>query len=554
MKRLFTILTLLLLTSAASAQSEKLIVIDSDSFRAVLSDALTGIPIDPIAVDSSDRACARIKMKINRMTREDIDSLEVKIVTNNALMKSKTADYETGLIIEMTAKPQTRFYLQHPRFGSSNEVTLNLEANCEYYIEAYLNQTFSIVVTSNAPNVDVFIDDNYKGQTDVNNSLTISGMFVGKHTLVTQYGGLRNSKDIEINEGSIAFFQPVNTEASKPQFVVFAVEPQNAVVTINGTHYAVQQGAMQTVLENGVYNYTVTATGYYPQSGTFTVAGAKIEKFITLKADSVQVTLTAPNGAEIWINGAKYGEGRWSGTLVAGTYIFEARKAGHRSASISKKITSNVAWQSYTLPDLIPITGSVVISANPIMADVALDGKTVGRTPLELNNILIGAHTLTISKDGYKPHTQKVTVTEGKSTNISATLTKVSAATQTPAVSTTSPKRSGIVIDQTSFRQIRPTPNAARINYDASLRPCARIKMKVDCMSREEIEELKIKTLSNTQVTKFKCFNTGDGLIIEMTAKPNSRFYLHHPRLGDSNEVTLNLEANREYYIEACLQ
>ena len=266
------------------------------------------------------------------------------------------------------------------------------------------------------------------------------------------------------------------------------------------------------------------------------------------------MTLTAPNGAEIWINGVKYGEGRWSGTLVAGTYIFEARKAGHRSASISKKITSNVAWQSYTLPDLIPITGSVVISANPIMADVALDGKTVGRTPLELNNILIGAHTLTISKDGYKPHTQKVTVTEGKSTNISATLTKVSAATQTPAVSTTSPKRSGIVIDPTSFRQIRPTPNAARINYDASLRPCARIKMKVDCMSREEIEELKIKTLSNTQVTKFKCFDTGDGLIIELTAKPHTRFYLHHPRLGDSNEVTLNLEANREYYIEACLQ
>lgn len=554
MKRLFTILTLLLVASVASAQSEKLIVIDSDSFRAVLSDALTGIPIDPIAVDSSDRSCARIKMKINRMTREDIDSLEVKIVTNNALMKSKTADYETGLIIEMTAKPQTRFYLQHPRFGSSNEVTLNLEANCEYYIEAYLNQTFSIVVTSNAPNVDVFIDDNYKGQTDVNNSLTISGMFVGKHTLVTQYGGLRNSKDIEINEGSIAFFQPVNTEASKPQFVVFAVEPQNAVVTINGTHYAVQEGAMQTVLENGVYNYTVTATGYYPQSGTFTVAGAKIEKFITLKADSVQVTLTAPNGAEIWINGAKYGEGRWSGTLVAGTYIFEARKAGHRSASISKKITSNVAWQSYTLPDLIPITGSVVIYANPIMADVALDGKTVGRTPLELNNILIGAHTLTISKDGYKPHTQKVTVTEGKSTNISATLTKVSAATQTPAISTTSPKRSGIVIDPTSFRQIRPTPNAARINYDAALRPCARIKMKVDCMSREEIEELKIKTLSNTQVTKFKCFDTGDGLIIELTAKPHTRFYLQHEKFGKSNEVTLNLEANREYYIEACLQ
>ena len=138
MKRLFTILTLLLVASAASAQSEKLIVIDSDSFRAVLSDALTGIPIDPIAVDSSDRSCARIKMKVDCMSREEIEELKIMTSPNILVTKFKCFDTGDGLIIELTARPHTRFYLQHDKFGKSNEVTLNLEANREYYIEACL--------------------------------------------------------------------------------------------------------------------------------------------------------------------------------------------------------------------------------------------------------------------------------------------------------------------------------------------------------------------------------------------------------------------------------
>ncbi|MBQ2417550.1 MAG: hypothetical protein II282_05055, partial [Alistipes sp.] len=127
MKQLLTLLIAIFTVFAASAQSEKSIIIDQNSFCAVQSDALTGVNIDPIGMDSSRRPCARIKVKINRMTREEIDRIEVKIVTNNELRKCKTADYDNGLIIEMTAKPSTRFYFNHPEFGESNEVTLNLD-------------------------------------------------------------------------------------------------------------------------------------------------------------------------------------------------------------------------------------------------------------------------------------------------------------------------------------------------------------------------------------------------------------------------------------------
>ena len=424
MKRFVAILTLLFVAFAASAQSENSIIIDQNSFRPLQSDALTGVNIDPIGVDSSRRPCARIKMKINRMSREDINKLDVKIVTNNQLTKCKTADYENGLILEMTAKPATRFYLNHPEFGQSNEVTLNLDPNKEYYMEASLNQTYSIVVNSNVTDAEVYLDGEYKGRTDSSNSLTIKEVFIGEHTLKLTYGNISHEQKIEVNSGKISFRQNVDTAASEPQFVVFTVEPQSAVVIINNQHYTLTDGAMNVVLDSGTYNYTVTAAGYHPQSGTFSVAGSKVSKNITLSADSATVTLTAPDNAEIWVNGVMKGTSHWSGTLNSGTYIFEARKAGHKSATLSKHITSAEPRQSYTLPAPTPIVGSLIISGTPINADVTLDNKAVGQLPLKLNDILVGEHTVVVSKSGYETYTQSVTIADGKTATINATLKK----------------------------------------------------------------------------------------------------------------------------------
>ena len=436
MKRLFTLLALVLLACAAFAQAEKSIIIDASKFRPVQTDALTGVNIDPIGVDYSKRPCARLKIKINRMTVEEINGIEVKVATNNAVMKCQTAQYDTGLIVEMTAKPDTRFYFHHNEFGDSNEVCLNLEPNKEYYLEAYLNQLYSIVVNSNVAEADVYIDNVFKGRTDNSNSLIIKDMLVGEHTLKVVYGGISNEQKIVVNSGSISFRQNVNTAASEPQFVVFTVEPHSAVVIIDNNHYTLTEGTMSVVLDNGNYNYTVTAAGYHSQSGTFAVTGDKVLKNIKLSADAATVTLTAPNQAEIWINNKKMGVGNWYGTLNSGTYIFEARKAGHTTTRVSKQITSAEAQQSYTLPAPTPIYGSLVVIGTPINADITLDGKVVGQTPLKLNNIIIGEHKLTVSKAGYNSYTQSVTVTKAIATTVNVTLTNQS----TTPTSTTSAK------------------------------------------------------------------------------------------------------------------
>ena len=442
MKKIFTILLSLLICATATAQVENSIVIDIASLRAVQTDALTGVNIDPIGLDHSRQACARVKIKFDRMNRQQIEALEVKMRSNTDLTKQKVADYyDNVLILEMTAKPNTRFYFFSPEFGESNEVTLNLEGNREYELEAALNQTFSIIVNTNVANADIYIDDLYKGQTGATNSLTVKDVLIGAHTLKVKYGKMEYSQAIEVNSGSIAFRQNVDTQASKPQFVVFAVEPTNAVVTINGTLYTLQDGAMQIVLENGTYNYTVSASGYHSQSGSFTVAGSKVERIITLTADVATVTITAPESAEIWVNNIMKGSGSWTGTLTAGTYIFEARKAGYRTTSITRQISSKEQNQKYTLPAPTPIYGSLLVSGTPIMADVTLDGNAVGRIPLEMGNILIGNHTLVVSKSGYNTQSQTINVTEGKTTTVNISLTKQSApVSSTPSGQITSGK------------------------------------------------------------------------------------------------------------------
>ena len=149
MKKFVSLIILAIVAVAASAQVEHSIILDQSSLRKVQSDALTGVNIDPIAKDLSRNACARVKIRFANMNRAEIDALEVKFQSNTDLARQYVAQYyDNVLILEMTAKAATRFYVQSPDYGQSNEISVNLEGYAEYEMEAYLNQSFSIVVNT----------------------------------------------------------------------------------------------------------------------------------------------------------------------------------------------------------------------------------------------------------------------------------------------------------------------------------------------------------------------------------------------------------------------
>ena len=547
MKRFFALLTAILTILTATAQEDFPIVIEQETFRKVNADALTGVNIDPIAKDLSRNACARVKIKFANMTRAEIDALEIKFQSNTDLARQEVAQYfDNVLILEMTAKPMTRFFVKHPTLGESNEVRLNLEGDCEYEMMAHLNQRFSIIVESSVAGADVLIDGVKKAVTDSSFRATIDDVMVGSHNLKLSYNGITAEQTIEVKKGSISFHLDVDQSALEPQYVVFSVTPENAVVIVDNEYYTLTEGMVSLVRTRGTYKYTVTAAGYHSQSGTFTVEGQKVEKIITLKADAANVTLTVADGAEIWVNGALKGTGRWSGMLSSGTYIFEARKAGHKGSRLSQKITSATAVQAYTLPAPTPIVGKLTISSTPLMADVTLDGKPVGRTPIDIPNLLVGNHTLKISKAGYADHTQTIAISEGKTTTVSPMLTKQ--AVPAPSQSSTSSSGSSIIagFDMVYVKGGTFTMGAtAEQGSDAysNEKPTHSVTLSDYYIGKYEVTQAQWRAVMGSNPSKWK----GDNLPVENVSWNDIQKFIKKLNAQTGKKFRLPTEAEWEY-------
>ena len=430
MKKLLLSLLCAILTLGATAQNAKnTLNIDPASFRPVQTDVLTGVNIDPIGKDRSQRPCARIKLHVNRMTREEIDQLVVYPIGGNIELTKKLTAYEgNGLILEMTAKPQTRFYLHHDKYGDSNEVTVNLEGNKEYFLDAQLDLLLSIVVATNVAGADIYIDGAYKGRSGDNYMLTVKDITPGMHKIEIKHGAAAVERRVDVNSSNISFRIDVNTQTSQPQYVIFQVNPPHSVVMIDGEVQTTQEGFVQALLQNGTYSYRVMAKGYREKSGSFTVSGEKVQIPVELTADAATVTITSAAGSQIWVNNELKGPSPWKGVLLSGTYIFEARKAGHRTTILSQTITATSTEQHFTLETPAPIEGMLNITSVPAVADVYVDGKNVGQTPM-MSKWMTGSYTIELRRSGYAPKMEQVTVVEGKTATVNITLTKLKTTT-----------------------------------------------------------------------------------------------------------------------------
>ena len=493
---IFILLCLAVVTSSAQTPSNSIIV-DAASFRPVQTDALTGIAIDPIPLDGSKRPCTRLKMRINRMTREEIGELAFRLRGGVIdLRKCQVAHEGNGLIIEMTAYKNTVFYLQHPRFGMSNEVTISTEGNKEYYIEASLNQLYPITVQSNVPDVEVYIDGALVGRTNAECVLSVADVLPGQHRLKMVYGSSVKEQTVEVHRNSTFFHQEVDAEATKSQYVLFSVQPATAVVTLNGEILPLDEGgSTYKTLPPGAYAYRVEAQEYHAEEGRIVVSGEKVVKSIALRpafgwlkvvgssvdgatiyvdnqrkgvapiseairlasgdhtvhivkrkyknyttqvtitdnqtstltpslaANFAVVSLSVADGAEIWVDNEHKGNGSWRGELEIGSHRVECRKAGHRTSEEGVEVaTSAPIARVLTAPS--PINGSLDVVSSPLMAEVWVDGRNVGNTPLTMSSILVGKHTVELCKDGYATWSREVTITEGQTATLEATLSK----------------------------------------------------------------------------------------------------------------------------------
>ncbi len=143
------------------------------------------------------------------------------------------------------------------------------------------------------------------------------------------------------------------------------------------------------------------------------------------KASSKKVSLSVEasvEGAKVLVDGKEVGKTPLKNRDIAvGNHTIVVRKLGYME--FSEKVQAKAGKPIVLSADLLPFAGVIKVSANVAKATVAVDGKNVGKVPLEYE-VKPGAHTVTVSNSGYQTFTQKISADPGNDYEIKATLVK----------------------------------------------------------------------------------------------------------------------------------
>lgn len=224
------------------------------------------------------------------------------------------------------------------------------------------------------------------------------------------------------------------------QMVQFNVSPANskAIVMVKSYKEGSQEelfgnvdetGAVAKSLEYGTYTYKVLADNYHMSEGRFTLNNRSetLVETVDLRPNFSDITFSVNAPADIYVNGERKGTRQWSGALKAGNYQVECRQVNHKSTSQYVQVAENDN-RTITLKAPEPILGTAAITSTPLGSEILIDGKPCGQTPKNLD-LLIGKHTIEISKKGYQSESQSFEVREDRTVDVNITLGRITKVT-----------------------------------------------------------------------------------------------------------------------------
>lgn len=201
--------------------------------------------------------------------------------------------------------------------------------------------------------------------------------------------------------------------ALRPNYGWFTLVGDNltdADIFINQTRYGASQ-LNNMKLRSGQYTLKISRPLYRPYTETFTIAdNQELRLTPSFEGNYATVTITAPDGAAILINGEKKGEGTWTGPLEPSTYSLEAARAGHMSSHTTLEVTEINREYNVTMTAPQPMNGRLEIESNPRGANIIIDGQPIGHTTPHTKELLMGQHTIELQYPGYQPYRETVNV------------------------------------------------------------------------------------------------------------------------------------------------
>ncbi|HVP95857.1 PEGA domain-containing protein [Methanoregula sp.] len=178
-------------------------------------------------------------------------------------------------------------------------------------------------------------------------------------------------------------------------YTVWAVDGPNSLANLNEAQYS-----------------TISVTLSSPGIGYVTASSSPPGSAITTPVEAVPGILnvsSVPEDASVVVNGNYQGRSPISiPGLAPGTYLVNVSRFNYETLSTSATVEEGATTEMTAT--LRPKTGSLAINTSPEGANITLDGTAAGISPVTLNGIAAGNHTVNATLAGYVPFETEVTV------------------------------------------------------------------------------------------------------------------------------------------------
>jgi len=292
------------------------------------------------------------------------------------------------------------------------------------YNEVISQSLSSLTVKSNTPDAEVFVDDVKKG----NAPIVIHNLLSGTHTVKVAASGHEVIKTVSLEPGKdISITADFQTTGS----ISVISAPSDATVYLDGRAI----GATPLLIKDitaGEHTLSVSKAGYIESTQKVIVRGNETtDANVRLNPIVYSVRLSSiPDNAEVFWDEADRGTTPVIvENVIAGSHKVRIVKEGYEEYRDTIDVRIPITEKTYRLN---PYTGGLNIKTDPSGAEVIIDNRNVGTTPLSVSALPVKQYIVKLKKEGYKEKDITVIIAKDKASEINEMLLEID--TQKPDI------------------------------------------------------------------------------------------------------------------------
>ena len=273
-----------------------------------------------------------------------------------------------------------------------------------------------ILLKSQPLGAKVWIDNEYRGMTPYQQEMA-GGYYtykIEKEMFYPQEGGF-----------IVLVNQTITVEDTlKPNFgslTVSSAPVTGARISIDGVPTNHVTPFTFDTLVSGEHTISLAIDLYEPIVRQVTIKdGEKAKLEIPLNPVFGNVEITTTPQAEIYIDNILKGTGSFSNILTKGMHTIEARLDKYYTQT--RKLDMKVGAKEIIPFELKPIIGSLSVVTDPPEAEIFIDGKSYGKSPKIISDLIIGTYNIEFKKENFATIKKQVEIKENVRTEVKENL------------------------------------------------------------------------------------------------------------------------------------